>query len=477
MTGYLHDPLQIINLIADNLRDRYKSGFPVIKEIIQNADDAGLADEKIQFEIGVSRGLNNAQHPLLKGPALFFINNGIFRDEDSKAIRSFGLNRKAIEQSSIGKFGLGMKSVFHFCEAFFFIAENRDKKYAQILNPWSGSEEFASFHDDWNVFDSSDVNLIRHHVAPVLSQINRPGNSYFLLWLPLRKKQHLIVDGREVGSIISEFPGDNDTLLSFLYQKQLAQQTAALLPLLRRITGIRLWRTDPQTHKSVSLFQVLLRKEATRIKFPEESPINRRIEGTIGYTYKTQNPVQYTFTYSGRESLLKSQNLDSLKNSEFWPKSYIRDDQGQSRQAPDKAQGHCAVVFSRSNENQIGKLKIRWAVFLPVDAAKEEVFCKGDSCFRMTLHGYFFVDAGRVDIEGFQDDFEADPKNELELRQKWNARLAEQGTLPLVIPALADFSKKARLSVIDFEYLCEGLRNSRFFREYRKKVFEKLKVF
>ncbi|MBF0234979.1 MAG: hypothetical protein HQK65_18375, partial [Desulfamplus sp.] len=124
MVGYLHDPLQIINLIADNLRDRYKSGFPVLKEIIQNADDAGLTDEKIQLEFGLSQGIQNAQHTLLKGPALFFINNGIFREEDYKAIRSFGLNRKAVEQSSIGKFGLGMKSVFHFCEAFFFLAKN-----------------------------------------------------------------------------------------------------------------------------------------------------------------------------------------------------------------------------------------------------------------------------------------------------------------------------------------------------------------
>ena len=35
--GYQSDH---INLIADNLRDRYKSGFPILKELIQNADDA-----------------------------------------------------------------------------------------------------------------------------------------------------------------------------------------------------------------------------------------------------------------------------------------------------------------------------------------------------------------------------------------------------------------------------------------------------
>lgn len=41
MAGYNADPLQFIRMIHDNLADRYKSGFPVLKEIIQNADEAG----------------------------------------------------------------------------------------------------------------------------------------------------------------------------------------------------------------------------------------------------------------------------------------------------------------------------------------------------------------------------------------------------------------------------------------------------
>lgn len=33
-------PLNDIAIIAANLKDRYKNGFPVLKEIVQNADDA-----------------------------------------------------------------------------------------------------------------------------------------------------------------------------------------------------------------------------------------------------------------------------------------------------------------------------------------------------------------------------------------------------------------------------------------------------
>lgn len=41
MAGVKHDALADIGLITDNLRDRYKTGFPILKEIVQNADDAG----------------------------------------------------------------------------------------------------------------------------------------------------------------------------------------------------------------------------------------------------------------------------------------------------------------------------------------------------------------------------------------------------------------------------------------------------
>ena len=115
MSGFNQDPIQFVNLIRDNLGDRYLSGFPVIKELIQNTDDA----KATQLDFGLVDGIAGAEHPLLQSPGLFLINNGEFKKSDAKGIRSFGLNSKAGDNSSIGKFGLGMKSVFHFCEAFF----------------------------------------------------------------------------------------------------------------------------------------------------------------------------------------------------------------------------------------------------------------------------------------------------------------------------------------------------------------------
>lgn len=475
MAGYIHDPLQIINLIADNLRDRYKSGFPVLKEIIQNADDADSSDEKVNLEFGLSNGLTDAEHPLLKGPALYFINNGKFEDSDDIAIRSFGLNRKAIEQSSIGKFGLGMKSVFHFCEAFFFLARNREKEYVKILNPWSGGEEFPSFHDNWNRFSASDAKLMKQHVQPVFSQMEFPRGSWFLLWLPLRRSKHLRVNDGEVGSIISEFPGDNKRLLSFLFEPNLAQKLASLLPLLRRINSIRFWYANETAAQTSPHFQVSMRGGSNRIGLTEGSCIVKEIAGTISYQYNGKEPAPYSLVYSGHESLPDVPELRSLRQSPFWPKSYIRDELNMSKEAPDKSREHSAVIFSRSNEKEHGMLKIRWAVFLPVEEAKEEVHCDSDICYQLTLHGYFFVDAGRLDIEGLQESVNtindaSEAQNEVELRRLWNMRLAKQGTLPLILPALEAFIHKARLSADDVWSLSDGLRNTKLFRHHRENI-------
>lgn len=473
MAGFLHDPLQLINLIADNLRDRYKSGFPVLKEIIQNADDAGAAAEAIQLDFGLSPGIPDAAHPLLTGPALYFLNNGHFTRADNVAIRSFGLNRKAAEQSSIGKFGLGMKSVFHFCEAFFFVARNQDKDYAEILNPWSGGEEFVSLHADWDTFSAADRTLLEEQVRPAQQTMKRP-ETFFLLWLPLRKETHLrATNGETLGGIINEFPGDNDRLLAFLHEPDLPQRLAALMPLLRRITRIRFWNGQAEP-----AFTVTLDHRSTRISHAlHEAGPGRELKGVaISTRHHRQQGENCLTSYTGRELLLDTQELRRLKTSPLWPKTFVRDEAGQSKEAPDKAQGHCAAVFTSSDEKGTGQFIANWAVFLPIDEKRSETtLCGGFKTFRLILHGYFFVDAGRADIEGLEEEGGlaqqgADPTNEAELRRSWNSQLARQGTLPLILPALAGFVGKIKLSGQECEHLSQGIATSKIFKRYREAI-------
>ena len=123
MSGFQHDELADVNLITDNLRDRYKDQFSILKELVQNADDAGARN----LRFGLVPGDTGNAHPLLRGPGLVAVNDGPFTDSDFRAICSFGLNSKAGDVATIGKYGLGMKSVFHLSEALFFIAESESQ--------------------------------------------------------------------------------------------------------------------------------------------------------------------------------------------------------------------------------------------------------------------------------------------------------------------------------------------------------------
>lgn len=107
-----------VNILRDNLHDRYDSGFPVLKELIQNANDAGASE----LYITKTEGISSASHPLLKKPALLVFNDGEVTDDDLKGIISVAQGGKTGKQGVIGKFGLGMKSIFHFCDMFFYIA-------------------------------------------------------------------------------------------------------------------------------------------------------------------------------------------------------------------------------------------------------------------------------------------------------------------------------------------------------------------
>ncbi|RTE67339.1 hypothetical protein EH243_03820 [Amphritea opalescens] len=447
MAGFIQDPMQFVNLIGDNLSDRYRSGFPVIKELIQNTDDA----KATQLDFGLVAGIDDAAHPLLKGPGLFLINNGEFKESDARGIRSFGLNSKADDNSSIGKFGLGMKSVFHFCEAFFFLATDGDQNYHEILNPWSGPDPENSLHTDWDNFSEEDAERIRSQLTTVTGQGEQTEAS-FILWLPLRKREHLRhEDGKEGWAIVSEYVGDHSTLLDFLREGDLPGQIASLLPMLGNLRDVRFWDLQQQQKEpgfSITLAaddqrrQLLQAVEASSNQQPHSPMI---LAGRIDYhgNEKEKSSLQF----SGREAFGWNDALTAMHAHDLWPFSNVRDRYGEPKQAKDKARPHGVALFSRMPGN--GKLTTQWAVFLPMDeTASETVRCDGNFNFQLTLHGYFFIDAGRQGIDGqelFANTDTPTYDSDKTIKTAWNIELARLQVLPLILPALADFCQSVKV--------------------------------
>ena len=52
MPGFNVTEISVLNQIKSNLQDRYESGFPILKELLQNADDSGAETLCCDFQPG-----------------------------------------------------------------------------------------------------------------------------------------------------------------------------------------------------------------------------------------------------------------------------------------------------------------------------------------------------------------------------------------------------------------------------------------
>lgn len=224
MSELIVSPLSIATQIKDLLRDRYASGYPILKELLQNADDA----QARHVEIDALPGWNDADNPLLRGPGLLAGNDGAFRQEDGRGILSFGESVKVTDPSAIGKFGLGQKAVFHLCDAFIVIAHGFDRtaQFQTVVNPFLKVDVAGNVTASWDSLTEADVERLRNSApAPLRKRA-------LLLWLPLRREDlrpapdvGFSTDLRQPEQVITDFarPDDLRLLLTLLRHVQTAR--------------------------------------------------------------------------------------------------------------------------------------------------------------------------------------------------------------------------------------------------------------
>jgi len=487
MTGFTITPGVIINQIKSLLKERYKEGFPIIKEIIQNANDG----KATQLDFGLVRALGNSvSHPLLKCPAMFFLNNGTFTPSDAKAIGYIGVDANAGNKEKIGKFGLGQKSVFHFCEAFFFIARSKiiSEGCGRFLNPWS-EDTGDKKRPEWTELSEEDrLTLEKYLKNQTLIQEN---SDYFVLWIPLRQQREdnrcILANYYDLNSIQTQFP-DN-----------MEDKIASLLPMLRHLRAVRYW--IPNGTNLQKKFDIKVNQEGLqRCQYPSQTadynqPVTNKLQGLVSF----HNPNKQ-LKFAGQEAIVSSSEFqhlitdqyssnfwDKLQNSPYWSKRSAIDDDYNDKIVPDKSVPHCAVIFTQKNQqNQSAKLIIQWAVFLPLAESLdkeieefESIDSQSNYDYSVTLHGYFFLDSGRNNIDSLGAIRTGllphkTPTKEEEMIQQWNKILATKGTLKQVLPSLKYFAEYHQLDAKEIYYLCDGLRKSRLFRSeiYRHNICE-----
>jgi sacsin len=86
-----------------------------MKELIQNADDAGAKEVKFLYD-GRSfdtQHLTTEHLQKFQGPALYAFNNAIFKPEDWVGIQNLMRSNKKSDILKVGRFGIGFNSVYH----------------------------------------------------------------------------------------------------------------------------------------------------------------------------------------------------------------------------------------------------------------------------------------------------------------------------------------------------------------------------
>lgn len=431
-TGTIHDVLADINELSRNLTDRYKlrDGFPIFKELLQNADDADAELLRISWHPGFPK----SSHSLLNGPGMLVLNDGATCHQDVLNIRRLGMNYKAGERGAIGKFGLGLKSIFHLCEAFFYVAydpESDDSEVARepkvfIYNPWNGGSDENRFHAEWDSIDLQNVAELRKAVAQF-----QPDGRFFALWVPLRQHRH------SSDPIIRQFFGEKSNTRAGYLPNHLIDRIARVLPMLSRVKRVEIWNAAGSRVEAFAELGAAGERRLREIETVTEKP--RYFHGEIRVISGTPDN-ESKVSYFGVELKLPSSNVSKIANSDFWPRTRSRTQSGESRTAKAPADAHVAAVLVATNEASV-RLVIRQACYLPLATSDEDKTTRLPS-HELLLHGRFFIDAGRQAIPGLdRDQLAHEPSNDEQVREAWNHRLFEQGTLPLLLKVVAKWSQ------------------------------------
>ena len=204
------------NSIREDLKSGYRPGFPVLREIVQNAVDRH-AKKVVVAAFDNEDGLGGT-HPGLTRPGLLFVNDGPFEAGDADRLLELADSAKAGDGSAIGRFGIGRIALLNYCDVFFFAAYESPDVLLAIgsANPYDDTEPGRAWTLEHGTGGDDADTLIRQAVRKLGFKA-----AAFAIWVPLRRDATLVPDDedtlaatvREAPSIIlEEFRSEADLL-------------------------------------------------------------------------------------------------------------------------------------------------------------------------------------------------------------------------------------------------------------------------
>ncbi|XP_071110646.1 sacsin-like [Haliotis cracherodii] len=204
--------------------DQYPDDGQILKELIQNAEDADATEVKILYDGRPFSPSSVDGFPhlrTLKGPGLCVYNDGVFTDEDWDGIRMLQSSIKEQEPLKVGRFGLGFKSVFHLTDVPLIISGHN----ILLLDPymWEDDPRMVCYISRLDRIGFSNDLLLRvlDGIFGFSAQTLQDG--FFkgtLFWFPLRGEvtelSDNIYDDNKIQDLFSAFQAEAPHMLLFL---------------------------------------------------------------------------------------------------------------------------------------------------------------------------------------------------------------------------------------------------------------------
>jgi hypothetical protein len=340
--------------------------------------------------------------------------------------------------------------VFHICDAFAVCASGEDGSFSTVVNPFLEVDVDGNVTRDWE--PPSDSGLAETDLALLRRELSAEFlDRSLILWLPFRRIELMPAPG--VG-FSSNLPSASQTVAELARPDDLR----GLLAALRHLDSIEI-RADVETRYAVSVH------DATgRLLGPNDWRTGTR---SFGGKIST-SPRKWVAQFVARETTIQGGRLERLRLTPHWPKTISV---LSPMPEPEKGEPHGAATLLRTARGAQSRVRISWAVFLPVSEAADIIIPIGAAElgeFHLLLHGYFFLDSGRRHIEGLALQAKNDePSDAAGLRRAWNAELRDSVVLPLVPALLRDARDSKIVTSLELAELVRAIARDPWFQTSR----------
>ncbi|MCK6572760.1 hypothetical protein L6V77_16905 [Myxococcota bacterium] len=445
-TGIIVKADEAVRQIRELLEHGYTADS-FVREMMQNADDAQARRLVLAFEPDGLGG--KATNPLLSGPLILIANDGRAPVGDIEALHRASGGNKETDASKVGRFGLGLKSIFHWCETFLYCGLADGDVQSGVVDPYVRQDGKDPVNPAWQVLSEGDQGELLNALRRCLGGGEAQSDG-LLLVAPLRLSEHLNRGDMRLAGFQwmrgrTERPELFETELATGMGGTPRHLLAEHVLVLAQCAHLE----TVQANWTGGSYEVAVRQQPESGDRPSRMGRYRdppgitppRFERDFGCVIGVREPsaCEWDVEVIGAEA--RAPVALELRQSPDWPMNMeeVEGQPGVYQKRPRKAVGHGAVTLLRWRSHLASRVVARWAAFLPLDVHYnphgESPVAKNVQSLGacdVVFHGYVFVTPDRKAVYGWTTG-----GDENRTDSAWNQAVLKETCLPLLPKVLA----------------------------------------